>query len=144
MIENRIIKAVNLITFLKGSSDPGRRMPGCCNYVHAGGGCLIWGDCLVVIKKRCSIFEEVVLPTAADIGQEQLIYDQYENRVGIDSVAKKLVRGEIRSCPDCGAELAKGLRFCDTCRRKRRQKTQRENMKRYRLKKTGCCSTVET
>lgn len=128
-------KGVGLLTFLKGSSDPRRRMPGCAN--HHNSKCIANGnDCAVVQGKRCNHFERVILPTAQDIGQKDSIYSQYEKQAGIGK-RKQLARGEIRSCPGCGAELGRRRRFCDECRRKRRQKTQRENMKRHRLQKAG-------
>ena len=130
-------KSVSLMTFLKGSSDPAKLMPGCCNYVQTGGGCLVWGDCLVELEKRCNIFEEVVLKTAEDIGRKESIYGQYEAHVGIKTT-KKLNRGIIRICPGCNeAELAKRQRFCESCKQQRRQKTNRKNQRKYYQRKNN-------
>ncbi len=130
-------KEVSLIVFLKGSSNPEHLMPGCANYDHTHGGCLLGDACKVEQGKRCGYFERSVLPTAADIGQREHVYCLYEQQVGL---SKPLVRdGEFRLCPECGeVELSSRQRYCPDCTRKRRQKTKRENQRKYRAKHKVC------
>ena len=129
-------RSVGLIAFLKGNSDPAVDMPGCANYDHYYGGCLFAETCLVEKGKRCGYFERAVLPTAEGIGLKELVYSLYERQVGIAGIGQ-FDSGEIRRCPDCGAELKPRQRYCDECSKKRRQKTRRESQRKYRKKKRG-------
>ena len=136
-------KTVGLIAFLKGSSNPDERMPGCANFDHHFGGCLfrtVNGErsnnsleeekrkcpCLVEIGNRCGYFETCVLPAAADIGLKQQVYSLYAKHVGIDEPTQ-LLTGEIRACPDCGGELKSRQRYCDNCTSRRRRKSYRRS-----------------
>ena len=136
-------KTVGLIAFLKGSSNPDERMPGCANFDNHYGDCLfetcqgISSDnyldeersqckCLVEEGKRCDYFEKAVLPTAADIGLKQQVYSLYAKHVGIDEPTQ-LLAGEIRACSDCGAELKPRQRYCDRCSKRRRRKSYRRS-----------------
>ncbi len=38
---------------------------------------------------------------------------------------------KVRNC-GCGIEILKGKKFCEKCRKKKRQKTNRVNLRRYR------------
>ena len=126
-------RTVGLVTFLKGSSNPEERMPGCANFDHQHGGCLfeLNNTCLVQEGQRCAYFERAVLPTAADIGLKELVYSLYAKQIGIE-LDCELISSDIRKCPDCGAELRKRQRYCDECSRKRRMEAQRK--KRCRKK----------
>ena len=122
MIKKRT--TVGLITFLKGSTKPEDRMPGCANFDHYYGGCLFSDTCLVQEGKRCGYFEKCVLPTAEDIGLKALVYSLYRRHVAIED-DYLLDAGEIRRCPDCGAELKPRQRYCDKCRDERRRDSYR-------------------
>jgi hypothetical protein len=133
-------RTVGLITFLKGNTDPKARMPGCANYDHHYGGCFfrtVEGipsndlleqeknncPCSVQEGRPCHYFEEAVLPTAADIGQQEHIYSLYESHVG---KMTGLQTAKIRSCPDCGGELKPRRRLCDECRGRRDRDSKRK------------------
>ena len=123
MVEN---KTIGLITFLKGSSNPAERMPGCANYDHHYGGCLFADVCKVQQGQRCGYFEKAVLPTAADIGLKEQVYSLYYKHVGIEQDVYKIEIGEIRRCPGfngktCGAPLLPRRRYCDKCRDRKRR-----------------------
>ncbi len=120
-------KTVGLIAFLKGSSKPADRMPGCCNYDHNSGGCLGKDCCFVEQGKRCRYFEKVVLPTSADLGLKELVYSMYQKYVGIAEDDPLINTANIRPCPDCGAELKSRQRYCDDCKSKRRRKSYRNS-----------------
>ena len=131
-------KTVGILTFLKGSSNPEDGMPGCANYDFHYGGCLLDNTCKVEHNKRCGYFEQMVLPTAADIGLKELVYSLYEKQVGVSGLIKVDSRPG-RNCPDCGAELLPRKRYCEKCTRKRRQDAYR----RKRQKKAGSIATVK-
>ena len=128
-------RTIGLVTFLKGSTDPAASTPGCANYDHRYGGCLLGEACKVEQGKRCGCFEQAVLPTANDTGLGEQVYSLYENQTGVKG---SLNRAPKRLCPDCGAELKARQRYCDDCTRKRRQKTQRQYQRQYRQKVRGC------
>lgn len=116
-------KEVSLIAFLKGSSNPEHLIPGCSCYDHAHGGCLYDSCCLVEQGKRCPWFEKAVLPTSADIGQQEHIYSLYEEHIDMPGL---LARKDARLCTDClTVELSARQRYCPDCTRKRRQATYR-------------------
>jgi len=130
------IKRVGLIGFLKGSSDPKDRMPGCANYDHYYGGCLFEnfkGNCAVEIGKRCGWFERAVLPTAVEIGQSLEITSQYEERTRSVVNRHKSSTESDRTCPDCGAPLPPRRRFCDKCKRRKVSNANRERQRVFRL-----------
>jgi hypothetical protein len=85
------------------------------------------GKCLVIEKKEaCKYFKKSVLPLAELQGIYSKILLEYTN---IDeSVVKDI---HTRFC-ECGEELKPRERFCERCRKKRRQKTNRENLQKYR------------
>lgn len=132
---------VGLLAFLRGSTNPADRMPGCANYDHHHGGCLFCNHpctkseqecracwdflghsfCKVERGQRCTYFERVVLPTTADMGLQEHVNSQYARHVGTEWDCE-LDGGNIRKCPDCGAELMKRRRYCDKCRDRRRRK----------------------
>jgi hypothetical protein len=70
-----------------------------------------------------------VLPIAKERGYGNVI-SSYQ-KIDIDSELKKI---KVRNC-GCGAELPKGKKFCEKCRKKRRQKTDRENQRKYRVQR---------
>lgn len=121
-------KQISLVAFLKGSANPKDSMPGCANYDHHYGGCLFGATCLIEKGKRCGYFEKAVLPTAADIGQTERIYSLYEKQCKVSGL---LCRPQQRLCPDCGTGLKPRQKLCDKCKKKHRQKTNRENQRKY-------------
>jgi hypothetical protein len=128
-------RTIGLMAFLRGSTNPEDRVPGCCNYNLNSGGCLCGDKCKVEQGKRCEYFEKAVLPTAADIGLKELVYKLYGKQVGIDKEVLKIPQKEdARLCPDCGAALKPRHRYCDKCTIKRRResyRTKRRNIKTY-------------
>jgi hypothetical protein len=125
-------RTVGLIGFLKGNTDPAVGMPGCANYDHHHGGCLFADTCRVEQGQRCGYFEKAVLPTAADIGLRELVCSLYEKHTGLAGESILLRSVSVRECPDCGAALGYRQRLCAECSRRRRQKTKRENQRKYR------------
>lgn len=125
-------KAVGLIAFLKGSTDPADGMPGCANFDHHYGGCLFGDTCKVQEGQRCGQFERAVLPTAANIGLNEIVYSQYEQQVGIAGNGL-LPRGQIRRCPDCGDEVGPRQRYCQKCSKRRRRESYRRTREKQRL-----------
>lgn len=141
-------RTVGLIAFLRGSSNPADMMPGCANFDHCYGGCLFRTaegtpnndlleeekskcSCLVQQGLRCASFERAILPMAKDIGL-QSVYSQYEKSIGIEG-ALKISIGSARLCPECGAGLKLRQRFCDSCSKRRRQKSYRKVRENQRL-----------
>ena len=122
MMANR--KTVGLAAFLKGSSNPVDKMPGCANFDQHYGGCLLGDNCLIQDSKRCGHFEKTVLPTAADIRSGERIYSLYEKQCGISGT---LQRDQMRICPDCGTGLKPRQRYCDGCANKRRRQSYRNS-----------------
>ena len=122
------MKAVGLIRFLKGTTDVKAGMPGCANYDRLSGDCLLGKKCKVEQGKRCSYFERAVLPTG-----DENVRQQYED---LTSVYVKGIAANL--CGDCRARIPPGRRYCDNCRRKRRQATYRRN----RDKRNVSCATV--
>jgi len=118
-----------LIAFLKGSPNPLRNMPGCANYDHYYGDCLTESVCKVEQSQRCAYFERAVLPTG-----DAEIFEKYEQHCGIEG---PLHRPQLRRC-ECGAILKSRQRFCEKCKKRRRQKTNRENQKKYRRRQKVC------
>lgn len=129
---NRKTETIGLMTFLKGTSNPNDRMPGCANYDHHYGCCLFeTGEgrdcsCLVQAGKRCNYFERAVLPTAADIGQLERMTGLYRKKVGPDN-DQQCDTPVIRECPDCGGELKRRQRYCSKCSNRRRSQTYRKS-----------------
>ena len=117
-------QSTGLIAFLKGSPDPKRDMPGCANYDHHYGGCLLAEACSVQEGERCAYFEKAVLPT----GHAEM-YEKYEQHCGIEA---PLARPQLRRC-ECGTILKHRERFCSDCTKKRRRATYR----RARQRKAG-------
>ncbi len=87
------------------------------------------GKCLVIEEKEpCVFFRESVLPLAELQGIYSKILLEYTN---IDeSIVKNI---HTRFC-ECGTELKPRERFCDKCKKKRRQETNRENLRKFRGK----------
>ena len=129
-------RTIGLIAFLKGTSNPADRMPGCANYDHHYGGCVYADTCSVQEGNRCAYFEKAVLPTAADIGLKELVYSQYAKQVGIE-LDCEFIASDIRRCPDCKAELKARQKYCDDCSKRRRRESYRKSKR-----KAGRCSTV--
>jgi hypothetical protein len=125
-------RTVGLIAFLKGSADPKAEMPGCANFDHHYGGCLLAGTCKAQDGQRCGYFERAVLPTAEEIGLTDVVYSAYEAHVGIAGNGL-LKRGQVRRCPDCGDEVGPRQRYCRKCSKRRRRQSYRRARKKQRL-----------
>jgi hypothetical protein len=120
-----MIKQITLTSFVKQE---------CCNF--ASDECLgidVFGKrfrgqgiCHVAEKEPCAYFLRCVLPVAKERGYGNVI-SQYQ-KIDIDSELKDI---KVRNC-SCGVVLPKGKKFCEKCRKKRRQRTNRENLKKYR------------
>jgi len=62
-------------------------------------------------------------------GAEQF---HYTRKPFWDVKIKKEDKFLLRECPDCGkSKLRKNQRYCDSCTKKRRQKTNREYQRKY-------------
>jgi len=83
------------------------------------------GNCYITDRKPCDYFVRVLLLLSKQKGCCDKIFSEYQN---IDLAIKK---DKVRQC-ECGRELSKRERFCKSCRKKRRQKTNRENVRKYR------------
>lgn len=117
-------RSVGLIALLKGNSDPKAEIPGCANYDHHYGGCLFQDVCLVQEDKRCGYFEKAVLPVGDSITRQK-----YEALTGA------YIGGQVMNlCSDCGKSVPPRRRYCDKCKKKRRQKTNRDNLRKFRQK----------
>lgn len=82
--------------------------------------------CLIQQEKSCEYFESILLPIAQQQGIYKKIVRQYKK------ISDSFETDDIRRCPDCGAELQYRKKLCKNCRKKRRQKTKRENQRKYR------------
>jgi hypothetical protein len=128
-VGSKMRKTIGLIPFLKGTSDPKDGTPGCANFDHHYGGCLLSEKCDVEEGKRCTYFERTVLPVAWQIGCGEDLRNQYENQT------KSVVQihgGDIRRC-GCGEVLKSRQRFCKKCSIKRRRETYRKNKAKTRI-----------
>ena len=114
-------KRISLRVFLRGSTKPEDKMPGCSNYDNHYSGCIYADTCAVEDGRRCRRFEKAVLPTAADIGMFEDMQAKYAKQVGLEFVDNT----KIRRCPDCGDELPPRKRYCSNCVRRRRLKAYR-------------------
>lgn len=124
-------RTIGLMAFLKGRTDPRELIPGCANYDHNYGGCLFADKCKVQQGQRCSYFERAVLPTADDIGLGHEVRQLYMEKCGTEGEDGN--KG-MRACPDCGGALKPRQRYCDSCKEKRKIKTNIESARRYRKK----------
>jgi hypothetical protein len=122
-------KSIGLLAFLKGSPDPSRRIPGCANYDHHHGGCLLADGCSVTAGKRCRYFETSVLPAAEQIGLLQQVVEAYKRHVGLNNgeLDGLMSHESIRRCPECGGPLDPRQRYCDACKARRRSQTYRKS-----------------
>lgn len=128
-----------LKSFIKGSRDPKDRMPGCCNYDLHHVGCFLLDhmgqrcDCKPLKDQRCGYFERAVLPTAnlLKLKDRQKIMDEYQRAYGLEKLVK-IELSKTHTCP-CGNPIPSRMRFCNVCKKKKRQKTKREYQKRFRL-----------
>jgi hypothetical protein len=125
-------RTVGLIAFLKGNTDPAAGMPGCANFDHHYGGCLLADTCKVQEGQRCGYFERTVLPMAEAICFTDVVYSAYETHVGIAGNGL-LKRGQVRRCPDCGDEVGPRQRFCLKCSKRRRRQSYRQARQKHRL-----------
>ncbi len=116
---------MKLLTFIKGSSNPADKMPGCANYDHHHGGCLFADKniCKVEDGIRCLYFEKAVLPTAVEINQQDRINTLYLEQVGNDEElsTELATKKNQNKCPGiggivCGVEILSRKRLCDKCR----------------------------
>ncbi len=82
--------------------------------------------CLILRKKRCDYFKKCVLPLAKLNGCYDRVLKEY---LKFD---KSIDQSEEARFCDCGTELKPRERFCERCRKKGRQITNRENLQKYR------------
>jgi hypothetical protein len=109
-------QTVCLTAFLKGSTNPKARIPGCSNFDHHYGGCL-FGACLLELGERCSYFERAILPTGDSDTRQK-----YEALTGVH------IEGQaVNVCGDCGRTIPPRRRYCDRCVQKRRRATYRQS-----------------
>ena len=120
-------RTVGLIAFIKGSSNPTDKMPGCASFDHHYGGCVFAETCSVQCGNRCRYFEDAVLPTALDIGLSEHVHSLYQAHIGM---AGEMRKPKTRPCPDCGGELLPRRRYCSDCNRKRRLDAKRESKRK--------------
>ena len=132
-------RTIGLLSFLRGSSDSKDGTPGCSNYDHYYGGCLLSEKCDVEQGKRCAYFEKAVLPTAWQTGCGESVLNQYQGRT--KSVTQVQVK-KARQC-SCGAILKPRQRYCDRCKKKRRLETMREYQRKYRRNQRPSNSHVD-
>lgn len=116
-------RTVGLVAFIRGSSNPADKIPGCASFDHHYGGCLFADNCSVQDGEICTYFETVVLPTAIDIGLVQELSILYRKHVGIDD---KPQYSDVNTCNDCGIEIRRRQRFCPKCRRRRSLESKRK------------------
>lgn len=126
-----MLRTIGLIRFLKGDHD--NNVPGCANYDHRYGGCLLGSECKVEAGKRCRYFEKAVLPAAVGLGIGAMVNDAYASKVGLTSFCSKSVK-DVRRC-SCGDVLKPRQRYCDKCSRERRRQAYRESQRKTRLSK---------
>ena len=86
--------------------------------------------CLLVDGKRCSCFEEAVLPFAG------MVSEPARSKAYLEAAAEYRFRhhlgGIARRCPDCGGPLPARRRFCADCTAKHRRGSYREYKSRIR------------
>jgi len=82
------------------------------------------GSCYMAEKEPCEYFLSCVLPVAKEKGYDNVI-SQYRK------IDRGIEQAKVRNC-SCGVQLSKGKKFCEKCRKKRRQKTNKENLRKYR------------
>ncbi len=84
------------------------------------------GLCWIQEGEFCDYFEKSVLPLAKDKKVSNAIIKEYSRIIDKNSMKLK-----SRFC-ECGAELSKGMRYCDKCRAKKRRMTKRNYQRNYR------------
>lgn len=107
-----------LRAFIRGSTNPKDKTPGCANL--DGSDCIFITDgddypCLIEIGKACPYFEKAVLPTAEDIGKSEYMRKAYAKQIGLDA-DKVSASDAARHCPGCDVELKAGEKYCKSCR----------------------------
>jgi len=145
-------RTIGLLSFLRGSSDQNNGTPGCSNYNHEHGGCLLcWSKCdksvcvacelqdtrcRVELGQRCNYFEKAVLPTAWQIGCGDSILKQYRQKSGEDLIGKvKEIKHEDTKYCECGEPLRLGWTVrCPKCQRKYRRQYKKEHQQKLREK----------
>jgi len=105
------------------------------------GDCTVAADgadatCKVKRRRRCSYFEQAILPLAYRPSPKEnpkLQGERARAREAYWSTGEAAVVSEgrrpraPRSCPDCGGPLPKGRRYCEPCAAKRRKATYRRS-----------------
>lgn len=95
-------------------------------------------ECRVVQGKRCAFFERCIMPLGDRpspknepglSGNRQEARNLYLDRH--DQKRPKQMAGR-RNCPRCGTILDPGKKFCEECRKHRRNETARKNMQKWR------------
>jgi len=102
-------RTIGFLSFLRGTSDPKDGTPGCANYDHYYGGCLLQEKCNVEEGKRCAYFEKAVLPTAWQIGCGESLLKQYRQKSGDETIGKvKEIKHVEENLCECGEPLKAG------------------------------------
>ncbi|HBG28205.1 MAG: hypothetical protein A2Y10_19705 [Planctomycetes bacterium GWF2_41_51] len=122
------MKTCGLIRFIKG--DISNRLAGCANYDRDRGGCIFGNKCKVESCERCSYFERAVLPTAAQLGFENILTD-YTKKTNFQYMPAKANQARICSC---GQALKPRQRLCRKCAENRRKQAYRDYRKRRKIK----------
>jgi len=124
-----MLKSIGLLRFLKGDHD--NQVPGCANYDHHRGGCLVGNGCKVENGKRCEYFERAVLPSAIPLGLNAIVSQSYADKVGLTGFCPKKLK-DARRC-DCGNALRPRQRYCEKCREIKRKQTYRKIREEKRI-----------
>lgn len=100
-----------------------------------GENCLLSGViCLLSERKPCEYFRKAVFPVCDPAYRFANETDQYPKLKGeYDIVYGPSKTQSTRKC-QCGAILKKRQRMCEDCRKKRRQETQKRNIRKYRFR----------
>lgn len=121
-------KQMTLMSFVKDE---------CANFGKHYQLCADDKPCRVLAGERCGYFERRVLGPPnykyklPDYDYQKLFAQYAEQTKAENQIVEQRLCG-------CGNPLKLRQRYCETCRRNRRQKTKRENQQRFRRKQRVC------